>query len=80
MSERAINELRHRLAKQEEVIEHLIVRSELSIQLVAEILTTSVLPLEEVMRRFERFQDISPLVNTEVLEIEKRKLIKSLSK
>ncbi|KFK95041.1 MULTISPECIES: hypothetical protein [unclassified Serratia (in: enterobacteria)] len=78
MSEKAINELRNKLSIQSEVIEHLLVRSELSLHLISAIIPTSQLGADQIKQKIEQFKYESPHISAEVLEMEKRKLIKSL--
>ena len=78
MSERDINELRRRLSIQEAVIEHLVVRSELSLHLLSVVLPSSTLPAEAIRYQIEKFTLESPAINVAVLEMEKYKIIKSL--
>jgi hypothetical protein len=78
MSERDINELRRRMSIQEEVIEHLVVRSELSLHLLSVVLPSSTLPADAIRYQIERFTLESPAINVTVLEMEKHKIIKSL--
>lgn len=78
MSERAINELRNQIAAQAEVIEHLLVRSELSLHLLFVVLPKGEFPVDAVKQKIEQFKYDSPSVSPNVLEIEKRKIIKIL--
>lgn len=78
MSERDINDLRNRIAIQDKVIEHLVVRSELSLQLLSVVLPTSGLTSESVKQKIEQFKCTSSAVSIETLEIEKRKLINAI--
>lgn len=78
MSEREINELSNRMSIQEEVIEHLVVRSELLLHLLSFVLPSSTLPADEIRYQIEQFTLESPAINVAVLEMEKHKIIKSL--
>ncbi|OCJ27263.1 hypothetical protein A6U95_28620 [Serratia sp. 14-2641] len=78
MSDRDINELRRRLSIQEAVIEHLVVRSELSLYLLSTVLPSSTLPADAIRCKIEQFTLESPAINKAVLEMEKHKIIKSL--
>jgi len=75
MSERDINDLRNRISVQNKVIEHLIIRSELSLHLLSVILPKSGLMREDVKQKVEQFKYTSSEVSIEILEIERRKLI-----
>jgi len=78
MSEKAINELRNQISIQAEVIEHLLVRSELSLHLLSAVLTKSELSVDALKQKLEQFKYDSPSVSPSILEVEKRKFIKSL--
>jgi len=78
MSERDINDLRNRISIQEKVIEHLVIRSELSLHLLSIVLPTSGLTSEAIKQKIEQFKYASSAVSIETLEIEKRKLINTI--
>ncbi|WP_337262941.1 MULTISPECIES: hypothetical protein [unclassified Serratia (in: enterobacteria)] len=78
MSEKALNELRNNLSRQEEVIEHLLVRSEISLQVLSAVLHKRDIHLDALKLQIEQFKCNSSHVRPDILEIEKRRLIKVL--
>lgn len=78
MSEKSINDLRVHISVQDKVIEHLVIRSELSSQLLSTMLSASGLSIEVIKQKIEQFRSSSPVVSDDAVEIEKRKLLQML--
>lgn len=78
MSEKTINEILNRITIQDKVIEHLLIRSELSLHLLSTVLPISGLSIDAVKHKIETFNYLSPAVDLETLYFEKRKFINML--